>query len=150
MNIKQIVKEVYDDLSTNLNTYIASCQALGEDWYSALTYSHDAPRVENDRYFMGIYLSSPDGQVFSGNDKIQTVTVTLDCILDDLRENSNYPMLYLSAVVDYLTKKTYQTSSAVTAAQVVRTDLKAPVNAFAVALTISFYVRDSYDMDYSN
>ena len=149
MNIRKIVKEVFDDLSENLNTHIASCQAQGEDWYTPLKYSEDAPRVESDSYYMGIYLSSPEGQVYSGNNNTQTVTIALDCILDDVRENSNLPTYYLSAVIDYLQKKTYETSSSVTMAQIVRTDLDAPVNAFSVAINITAYVND-YDMDYNN
>ena len=154
MNIRKIVEEVFDDLSTNLNNHIASCQAYGESWYTPLTYSHDAPRIEEengqgDSYFMGIYLSSPEGQVFSSNNKVQTVTIALDCVLDSYRENSNLPTYYLSAVIDYLQKKTYEISSTVTMAQIVRTDLDAPVNAFSVAINISAYVND-YDMDYNN
>ena len=149
MNIRKIVEEVFSDLSANLNNHIASCQAYGETWYTPLIFSMDAPRVENDTYYMGVYLSSPEGRVYAGGVKTQTVTVALDCILDDVRENSNLPTYYLSAVIDYLQKKTYEISSSVTMAQIVRTDLDAPVNAFSVAINISAYVND-YDMDYDN
>lgn len=149
MNIRKIVREVFDDLSENLNSHIASCQAQGEDWYTPLQYSEDAPRVGSDTYYMGIYLSSPEGKVYSGDNKAQTVTVVLDCILDDVRENSNVPTYYLSAVIDYLQKKTYETTSSVTMAQIVRTDLDAPVNAFSVAINITAYAND-YGMDYNN
>lgn len=69
MNIRKIVEEVFNDLSNNLNNHIASCQAYGESWYTPLKYSHEAPKIEEengqgDSYFMGIYLSSPEGQVF--------------------------------------------------------------------------------------
>ena len=153
MNIRKIVREVFDDLSENLNAHIASCQAPGESWYEPLQFSMDAPRVgsdgQGDSYYMGIYLSSPEGQVYSGNNKVQTETIVLDCLIDYYRENSNIPTYYLSAVIDYLQKRTYETSSTVTMAQIVRTDLGAPVNAFSVAINITAYVNDS-DMDYNN
>jgi len=145
MTLREILEQVQMDIVSNLNAYIQASEGAEEDWYSPLSFHDDAPRVETDKYRMGIYLSSPDGEVFTSGPDSSNVMVTLDCILDGVREHSNYPQLYLSAVVDYLRKKQYGVSSNVATAQIVRTDLDAPVNAFVVAISITVYAND---MDY--
>ncbi|MBQ3883093.1 MAG: hypothetical protein II730_11440, partial [Bacteroidales bacterium] len=128
MTLRQVLTQVQADLVANLNDFISATQLEDEDWFTELTFHDDAPRVDTDRYFMGIYLSSPDGEVYTGNASSGAVGITLDCILDDARENSNLPQLYLSAIIAYLKKKCYGVSSSVTTAVVLRTDLEAPVN----------------------
>ena len=142
MTLRQILEQVQADLVRNLNSYISSTQRNGEDWFHELSFHDDAPRVESDRYFMGIYMSSPDGEVFTANPSMGAVGITLDCILDDSRANSNVPEKYLSAVIDYLRRREYGVSSTVTTAVVVRTDLDAPVNGFAVAISVTVYNTD--------
>lgn len=143
MTLRQVLVQVQADLLANLNNYIESSELEDEDWFHELTFHDDAPRVGTDEWFMGIYLSSPDGEVYTGTAQQGAVGITLDCILDDVREHSNLPQLYLSAVIDYLKKKLYSISSTVTTAVVLRTDLDAPVNGFAVAISAQVY-----DMDY--
>ena len=145
MTLRQVLTQVQADLVENLNDFISATQLEGEDWFTELTFHDDAPRVDTDRYFMGIYLSSPDGEVYTGNASSGAVGITLDCILDDARENSNLPQLYLSAIIAYLKKKCYGVSSSVTTAVVLRTDLEAPVNGFAVAISATVYDTD-YDI----
>lgn len=145
MTLRQVLTQVQADLVANLNDFISATQLEGEDWFTELSFHDDAPRVDTDRYFMGIYLSSPDGEVYTGNASSGAVGITLDCILDDARENSNLPQLYLSAIIAYLKKKCYGVSSSVTTAVVLRTDLEAPVNGFAVAISATVYDTD-YDI----
>ena len=145
MTLRQILEQIQADIVTNLNTFIASTVRDGEEWFRELSFHDDAPRVESDRYFMGIYLSSPDGEVYTANANMGAVGVTLDCILDDARENSNVPERYLSAVIDFLRHRRYGVSSTVTTAVVIRTDLDAPVNGFAVAISVTVYNTD-YDI----
>lgn len=144
MSIRQAIMQVQQDLVRNLNNYIESTQLEGEDWFVPLSFHDDAPRVETDRYYMGIYDSSPEGQVYGSDERTETLDMTLDCILDDERENSAVPALYLSAITDYLRKKTYGVSSTAYTAVTMRTDLDMPVNGFAVALRITIY---DYDLD---
>ena len=146
MTLRQVLTQIQADLLVNLNGFISASQLDGEDWFTELTFHDDAPRVDSDKYFMGIYLSSPDGEVYTGNASSGAVSITLDCILDDVRGNSNHPQLYLSAIIDYLKKKHYDGfSSSVTTAVVLRTDLDAPVNGFAVAISATVYDTD-YDI----
>ena len=143
MTLRQVLTQVQADLLANLNNFISATQLEDEDWFTELSFHDDAPRVDTDRFFMGIYLSSPDGEVYTGNASSGAVGITLDCILDDVREHSNLPQLYLSAIIAYLKKRCYGISSSVTTAVVLRTDLDAPVNGFAVAISATVY-----DMDY--
>lgn len=142
MTLRQVLVQVQADLLANLNTYIESTELADEDWFHELTFHDDAPRIETDRWFMGIYLASPDGEVYTGNALQGAVSITLDCILDDKRENSNLPQLYLSAVIEYLKKRLYGVSSSVTTAVTLRTDLDAPYNGFAVAISATVYDMD--------
>lgn len=142
MTLRQVLVQVQADLLANLNTYIESTELADEDWFHELTFHDDAPRIETDRWFMGIYLASPDGEVYIGNALQGAVSITLDCILDDKRENSNLPQLYLSAVIEYLKKRLYGVSSSVTTAVTLRTDLDAPYNGFAVAISATVYDMD--------
>ena len=144
MTIRDAVTQVQQDILRNLNAYISSTQREGEDWFTPLSFHDDAPRVETDRYYMGIYESSPEGEIYTSNGRQTTVDVTLDCILDDERDNSSHPSCYLSAVTEYLRRKTYGVSSLAYTAITMRTDLGAPVNGFAVALRVTTY---DYDMD---
>ena len=145
MTLRQIITQVQADLVANLNSYIEATELEGEDWFHTLTFHDDAPRVDTDRYFMGIYLASPDGEVFEANPDSASTFVTLDCILDDNRDNSNVPEKYLSAVIDFLRHRRYGVSSTVTTSVVIRTDLDMPYNGFAVALTVTVYNTD-YDI----
>lgn len=142
MTLRQVLVQVQADLLANLNTYIESTELEDEDWFHELTFHDDAPRIETDRWFMGIYLASPDGEVYTGNAMQGAVSITLDCILDDKRENSNLPQLYLSGVIEYLKKRLYGVSSSVTTAVTLRTDLDAPYNGFAVAISATVYDMD--------
>lgn len=142
MTLRQVLAQVQADIVANLNDYIRSSQLEGEDWFTELSFHDDAPRVGQDVWYMGIYLSSPDGEVYTSNALQGAVGITLDCILDDRRDHSNYPQLYLSAVIEYLKKRFYGISSVVTTAVVLRTDLDAPVNGFAVAISATVYDMD--------
>ena len=142
-SIRDIIFQVQQDIVANLNDFIAATQREGENWFRPLSFHDDAPHVDTDRYFMGIYLASPEGNVYEGNFQNGKTTVALDCILSDRREDSNLPQLYLSAVIDFLRKRRYGTSSTPTYAETARVDLDAPVNAFSVAIDVSVY-----DMDY--
>ena len=143
MTLRQVLTQVQADIVANLNNFIAASQLEGENWFHPLSFHDDAPDVDTDKYFMGIYLSSPDGEVFTGTAQSGAVGITLDCILDKKKANSNLPQLYLSAVIEYLKKRRYGVSSSVTTAVALRTDLDAPVNAVAVAISATVY-----DMDY--
>lgn len=142
MTLRQVLEQVRTDLAANLNAYIGSTQESGEDWFNELTFHTDAPRIESDRYYMGIYLSSPDGAVYEGTAQNARVTVALDCILDDERENGDNPALYLSAVLEYLRRRRYGVSSTATYAETARVDLDADVNAFSVAIEVTVYDMD--------
>ena len=144
-SLRQVLAQVQTDLAANLNTYIASTQLEEEDWFKELDFADDAPRVENDEFVMGIYLSSPEGMVFQGNAQSQKITVALDCILNREREDSNLSTYYLSAVLDYLSKRRYGVSSTPTYAETARVDLDADINAFSVAIEIVVYNMD-YDI----
>ena len=141
-NLRSIIDQVQQDIAANLNTFIESTQGTDEDWFTELKFYDGAPRVETDTYAMGIYLASPSGAVFEGSAKSQKITVALDCILDDKKDNSNYSTYYLSAVLDFLTRRTYGVSSNPTYAEAVRVDLDAMVNAFSVAIEITVYNID--------
>lgn len=143
-SIREIVEQVQIDLATNLNSWIENSQREGETWFNALSFHDDAPRVESDRLYMGIYMASPSGSVFSATGKDSSIDITLDCFLDDKRENSSVPEKYLSAVVDYLNRREYGVSSMAYSAVTLRTDLGAPVNGFAVAIKVTTY---DIDMD---
>lgn len=143
--LRQVLAQVQTDLATNLNSFISSTQVEGESWFTPLSFHTDAPRVETDEFYMGIYLSSPEGSVFEGNAQTSKVTVALDCILNREREDSNFSTLYLSAVLDYLSKRRYGVSSNPTYAETARVDLDADVNAFSVAIEIVVYNMD-YDI----
>lgn len=147
--LRELVLKIHEDLNDNLNTYIGSTQAVDEDWFEPLSFVPYAPdwETEEDWFKMGIYLSSPNGAVYTSNSKASNITVALDCLLDNVREHSALPQLYLSAVVDYLRKKNYGDSSNVSFAQIVRTDLDAPVNAFSVAINVTVYSNDM-DLDF--
>ena len=144
-SLRQILTQVQTDLTNNLNDYIEDSQLEGEDWFQELSFHDDAPRVETDEFYMGIYLSSPEGVVYEGNPQSAKITVALDCILNSAREDSNLPTYYLSAVIDYLNKKRYGVSSSVTFAETARVDLDADVNAFSVAIEVVVYNMD-YDI----
>lgn len=145
MNLRQILTQVQADIVANLNTYIQASQLEDEDWFHALSFHDDAPKDETDKYYMGIYLASPDGEVYTASPVMGATVVTLDCVLDDKRENSNVPEKYLSAIIEYLQCKRYGVSSNVTTAVSVRTDLGAPYNGFAVAINVTVYNTD-YDI----
>ena len=145
MTMRDVITQIQADILANLNSYIEASQKEDEDWFEELSFQDDAPRVELDRYCMGIYLSSPEGAVFEGTAQTQKITVALDCILDDIRENSNLSTLYLSAVLDYLNHRRYGVSSNPTYAETARVDLDADVNAFSVAIEVVVYNID-YDI----
>ena len=142
MTMRDVITQIQADILANLNSYIEASQKENEDWFEELSFQDDSPRVELDRFCMGIYLASPDGAVFEGTAQTQKITVALDCILDDIRENSNLPTLYLSAVLDYLNHKRYGVSSNPTYAETARVDLDADVNAFSVAIEVVVYNMD--------
>lgn len=140
--LKQIQKEIKDDFEANLNNYISSTQEQGEDWFTELEFTTFAPKVENDRWKMGIYFASPEGSVYKGTASSATVTVALDCILSDDVNDSNLPVFYLSAVLEYLRRRRYGVSSTATYAETARVDLDADVNAFSVAIEVTVYDMD--------
>lgn len=142
MNIRSILVQIQQDLIRNLNAYIQASQLEGEDWFKPLSFYEDAPRIDTDSYYMGIYLASPEGSVYEGNNANGKTTIALDCVLNNIREDSNLPQLYLSAVIDYLKHKTYGVTSAPTYAEVTRVDLDAPANMFSVAIEVIVYDMD--------
>ena len=144
-SLRQVLTQVQADIAQNLNDYIRSTQLDGESWFKALEIHDDAPRVDADEFYMGIYLSSPVGAVYEGDPKSAKMTVSLDCILDDKREDSNLSEYYLSAVIDYLNRRNYGVSSSVKYAQTARVDLDDDVNAFIVTIEVVVYNMD-YDI----
>ena len=134
--IHSVMDQVRTDLETNLNG------VLEAESLAPLLYDCTSPRVETDRMKMGVYLSSPDGEVFSADGRMQTIDITLDCILDDDISHSNWSEEYLSIVISYLSKKKYGISSLPFSAIAVRSDLDSPVNGFAVAMRITLYDND--------
>ena len=140
--IRTVLVQIQQDIVANLNAYIQASQLEGEDWFKPLSFHDDAPRYDTDKFFMGIYLASPEGSVYEGNSSSGKVTVALDCVLTQAREDSNLPQLYLSAVIDYLTRRSYAVSSAPTYAEVMRVDNDAPRNAFSVAIEATVYDMD--------
>jgi len=139
ISVNDAVEAVQQDIATNLNSYIASHDAELEE----LTFHDDAPRTGMDEHYMGIYLSSPEGEVFTSDGRMETAIVTLDCIIDEKRESVNLPQKYLSCVLDFLRTRTYGIRSHAYTAVTARVDLDAPVNAFAVAIRIvTGYIMD--------
>lgn len=141
ITVNKIIEVVQQDIAKNLNTFIATKDAN----LQALSFHDDAPTPEVDEYFMGIYLSSPEGEVFTSNGQSSTVSITLDCILNSSREDVNLPQEYLSYTLEYLNGKNYGIRSYAYTAVTARVDLGATVNAFAVALNIT--IGHAYDMD---
>lgn len=141
-SLRQVLAQVQFDIVQNLNDYISSTQLDGESWFHELDFHDDAPRVQGDEFYMGIYPSSPEGAVFEGNAQQSKYTIALDCILNDNRKDSNLPAYYLSAVLEYLKKKCYGDSSTPTYAETARVDLDADVNAFSVAIEVTVFNMD--------
>ncbi len=141
ITVNRIIEVVQQDIAKNLNAFIASKDAS----LKALEFHDDAPTPEVDEYFMGIYLSSPEGEVFTSNGASSSVAITLDCILDTSRESVNLPQKYLSYTLEYLNGKNYGLRSYAYTAVTARVDLEATVNAFAVGLNIT--ISHAYDMD---
>ena len=142
MTLRQIITQVQADILANLNDFIEDSQLEDETWFHELSFHDDAPRVDTDKYYMGIYLDSPDGEVYTANPTMGATVVTLDCILDYSRDNSTVPEKYLSAIIDYLNTRRYGVSSNVTTAVTMRTDLDDPYNGFAVAINVTVYYTD--------
>lgn len=140
MSIDKVLTAVQQDIIRNLNAVYESAGL------KALSFHDDAPQVGLDEYFMGIYLSSPEGEVFQSNGRVESITITLDCILDDVKENSNLPQTYLAKTVDYIRAKSYGISSFCSSGAIARVDLDASVNAFALAIDIVIGYRTDYDI----
>ncbi len=140
MSIDKVLQAVQQDLVHNLNT------VYEDAGLQDLSYHDDAPQIGLDEYFMGIYLSSPEGEVFQSNGKVESITITLDCILDDVKENSNLPQKYLAKTIEYIRKKSYGISSYCSSAAIARVDLDASVNAFALAIDVVIAYRTDYDL----
>jgi hypothetical protein len=140
--IRAVLVQIQQDIVTNLNSYIQASQLEGEDWFTPLSFHDDSPKYDTDTFFMGIYLASPEGSVFEGNSSNGKVTVALDCVLNKTRADSNLPQLYLSAVIDYLTRRSYGVSSAPTYAEIMRVDNGYPRNSFTVAIEATVYDMD--------
>lgn len=142
MKVNDAIEVVQQDIATNLNAWIASHDTELEE----LTYHDDAPRTGIDEHYMGIYLSSPEGEVYQNDGKMESVDITLDCIIDDKRESVNLPQRYLSCILEYLSTRTYGIRSHAYTAVTARVDLDAPVNAFAIALRIVIAYAMDYDL----
>jgi len=145
--IRQVTSAIISDLKANLNTFIASTQETGEDWFTELNIVEYAP-TQKDFFTMGVYLTSPDGNVYEGNAAGAVIRLALDCVIDDTYENSSLPQNYLSAVISYLQKKSSKFRTVIPLAQVVRVDLSDGgdfcINSFAVLVEVSVSDTD-YD-----
>lgn len=140
MSIDIVLQAVQQDLVRNLNAVYENAGL------TALSYHDDAPQIGLDEHYMGIYLSSPEGEVFQSNGRSESITITLDCILDDVKENSNLPQQYLAKTIEYIRAKTYGISSFCSSGAIARVDLDASVNAFALAIDIVIAYRTDYDI----
>lgn len=140
MSIDKVLQAVQQDLVRNLNAVYENAGL------TALSYHDDAPQIGLDEHYMGIYLSSPEGEVFQSNGRSESITITLDCILDDVKENSNLPQQYLAKTIEYIRAKTYGISSFCCSGAIARVDLDASVNAFALAIDIVIAYRTDYDI----
>ena len=140
MSIDKVLQAVQQDLVRNLNAVYENAGM------TALSYHDDAPQIGLDEHYMGIYLSSPEGEVFQSNGRSESITITLDCILDDVKENSNLPQQYLAKTIEYIRAKTYGISSFCSSGAIARVDLDASVNAFALAIDIVIAYRTDYDI----
>lgn len=140
MSIDKVLQAVQQDLVRNLNAVYENAGL------TALSYHDDAPQIGLDEHYMGIYLSSPEGEVFQSNGRSESITITLDCILDDVKENSNLPQQYLAKTIEYIRAKTYGISSFCSSGAIARVDLDASVNAFALAIDIVIAYRTDYDI----
>lgn len=140
MSIDNVLQAVQQDLVRNLNAVYENAGL------TALSYHDDAPQIGLDEHYMGIYLSSPEGEVFQSNGRSESITITLDCILDDVKENSNLPQQYLAKTIEYIRAKTYGISSFCSSGAIARVDLDASVNAFALAIDIVIAYRTDYDI----
>lgn len=140
MSIDTVLQAVQQDLVRNLNAVYENAGL------TALSYHDDAPQIGLDEHYMGIYLSSPEGEVFQSNGRSESITITLDCILDDVKENSNLPQQYLAKTIEYIRAKTYGISSFCSSGAIARVDLDASVNAFALAIDIVIAYRTDYDI----
>lgn len=132
MSVNDAVTMVQQDMLRNFNAWLATHDAE----LPPLSYHDDAPDIENNVHYMGIYLTSPDGEVFEGDGRSESVTVTLDCVVDAQRESVNLPQRYLSCLLDFLRTRTYGIGSHAYTAAIARVDLEAPANMFACALRI--------------
>lgn len=135
MSIDNVLQAVQQDLVRNLNAVYENAGL------TALSYHDDAPQIGLDEHYMGIYLSSPEGEVFQSNGRSESITITLDCILDDVKANSNLPQQYLAKTIEYIRAKTYGISSFCSSGAIARVDLDASVNAFALAIDIVIAYR---------
>lgn len=140
MSIDNVLQAVQQDLVRNLNAVYENAGL------TALSYHDDAPQIGLDEHYMGIYLSSPEGEVFQSNGRSESITITLDCILDDVKANSNLPQQYLAKTIEYIRAKTYGISSFCSSGAIARVDLDASVNAFALAIDIVIAYRTDYDI----
>ena len=52
--LREVLAQVQADIIANLNPFIEGTQLEGEDWFKTLRFYDEAPRVDEDRYFMGI------------------------------------------------------------------------------------------------
>lgn len=136
MTISQVIDQVRNDLFNNLNGVLESASL------KKLKYEIYAPRIETSKMKMGVYLDSPEGQVFSSDGRSQSIDIVLDCILDDDIRHSNWGEEYLSVVISYLSNKKYGVSSTPFSAVTWRTDLDHPINGFGVAMRVVTYDSD--------
>ena len=132
MSVNEAVTAVQQDFVMNFNAWLAGHDPELEP----LTYHDDAPDIETGERYMGIYLTSPEGEVFEGNGRSESVTVTLDCVVDSQRGSVNLPQRYLSCLLDFLRTRTYGIGSHAYTAAIARVDLEAPANMFVCALRI--------------
>lgn len=138
MTLNEALEQVQQDIARRFNGWLASRDAE----LPPLTFHDDAPDI-TDTHFMGIYLTSPDGEVYTGDGRSESITVTLDCIVDADRRSVNLPQRYLSWLLEYLKTRRYGIGSQAYTAVISRVDLDDSVNAFAVALrVVTGYAKD--------
>lgn len=139
-DVLSVVQMVQQDIASKLNAH------LSDKGLKEVAFFQDPPRIESDTYAMGIYLASPNGEVYSQNENNATLTIVLDCLLDDVSDNSHLPQEYLSTVIQYLNKKTYGFASSIQTASLNRVDNGDVVNWFGIAIDIVCGVFTDYDL----
>ena len=147
MTLTDSVNELRTALAGGFNSYLENHLSDKGD-YLPLTYTEFVPDPEASVCEMGIYTASGSGSSFKKDGSDYTTYAVIDCIIDRKHEHSSLPEKYLSILIEYLNELTFGVMSHTEEGDLVRVDLGAQVNAFSLAVRITF--RVDRDADYEN